>query len=53
MLKEVVNTNVLLTPGPITLFQVEGAHLLALKLLISDPTDPGWEILYCAPILST
>lgn len=37
----------------VPLFQVECAHLLALKLLISNPTNPGQEILYHAPILST
>jgi len=44
MLKEMVKMNVLLhplIPGAIPLSQVEDAHLLALKLLISNPSNPG------------
>lgn len=55
-LKEVANFNVLLEqliPGTIMLFQLEGAHLLALKLSISNPANPGWKILHHTPILST
>lgn len=56
MLKEVANLSALLEqliPGTTLLFQLESAHLLALKLSISNPTNPGWKVLYHTPILST